>query len=332
MDWIREENYAEEMRAKVEPYVAARKESGSFERVPGQRIYYEHFRAEAPKGVIVISHGFTESVQKFTESIYYMLRSGYEVWGFDHRGHGRSVRLNDNPYVVHVERFRDYVEDLHHLVETLVKPAAHELPLYLYCHSMGGCVGAKVIEQYPELFDKAVLSSPMLGLSFGNVPVHAVYIGASLMGIGERRKNSPTPVNEFDTTPHFETSCDSSECRYLYYLEKQKADRHLQREADVFNAGGLADFERLHVELDEAERLGVVDEVHDGEKQRAGCVRLARQDVRACPRPRHEARAVYDRFRRADPVLGEDFRVSSVKTTVSALLTFAFHRNLDDIM
>ena len=59
-------------------------------------------------------------------------------------------------------------------------------------------------------------------------------------------------------------------------------------------------------------------ERHDGEKQRAGCVRLARQDVRARPRPRHEARAVYDRFRRADPVLGEDFRVSSVKTTDTA--------------
>ena len=28
MDWIREENYAEIMRTKVEPYVAQRKESG----------------------------------------------------------------------------------------------------------------------------------------------------------------------------------------------------------------------------------------------------------------------------------------------------------------
>ena len=228
MDWIREENYAEVMRSKVEPYVAARKESGTFERVPGQQIYYEHFRTEAPKGVIVISHGFTESVQKFTESIYYMLCAGYDVWGFDHRGHGRSVRLNGNPYVVHVERFRDYVDDLHYLVETLVKPAAGTLPLYLYCHSMGGCIGAKIIEQYPTLFHKAVLSSPMLGLSFGKVPVKVVYIGASLMGIGERRKNPTNPINEFDATPNFEACCDSSECRYLYYFEKQKANRHLQ--------------------------------------------------------------------------------------------------------
>ena len=227
MDWIREENYAEEMRAKVEPYVAAQKESGSFERVPGQRIYYEHFRAEAPKGVIVISHGFTESVQKFTESIYYMLRSGYEVWGFDHRGHGRSVRLNDNPYVVHVERFRDYVEDLHHLVETLVRPAAHELPLYLYCHSMGGCVGAWTIQQYPALFSKAVLSSPMLGLSFGKIPLPVAYAFAALKGMGEKGKEPLSPVTAFPEE-NYEQSAANSKARFAWYYDKKLKDRRLQ--------------------------------------------------------------------------------------------------------
>ena len=208
--------------------MAERRESGTFERVKGQPIYYEHFRPEAPKAVIVISHGYTESVQKFTESIYYMLQADYEVWGFDHRGHGKSFRHNDNPYVVHVERFSDFVEDLRFLAEKLVKPAAGDLPLCLYCHSMGGCIGALLIEQYPTLFDKAVLSSPMLGLSFGKIPVPVVYLGASLMGIGEKKKEPTSPVSSFDTKPDFENSCDSSRCRYLYYHEKRVADPALQ--------------------------------------------------------------------------------------------------------
>ena len=228
MDWIREENYAENMHTKVEPAVAERRESGVFERVKGQPIYYEHFRADAPKGVIVISHGFTESVQKFTESIYYMLQAGYEVWGLDHRGHGKSFRQNDNPFVVHVERFRDFTEDLHYFTEKLVKQAAGSLPVYLYCHSMGGCIGAWVIEQYPDLFKKAVLSSPMLGLSFGKIPVQVVYVGASVMGIGDKRKGPTSPVDSFETKPNFEESCDSSECRYLYYHVKRLADQALQ--------------------------------------------------------------------------------------------------------
>ena len=240
MRWIKEENYAQTMHEIVEPYVEERRLSGYDERVPGQKIYYEHFRADEPRGVIVISHGFTESIRKFTESVYYMLQAGYEVWGLDHRGHGRSVRQNDNPYVVHVERFEDYVLDLVHLTETLVKPASGALPVYLYCHSMGGCIGAWTIEAYPALFDKAVLSSPMLGLSFGKIPVPVVYLAASLKGIGEKRKNPLSPVDSFPAEPDFANSCDSSECRYLYYNAKRQQDKYLQTSDPSINWGKQA--------------------------------------------------------------------------------------------
>ena len=72
MNWITEERYEEQMRTEVEPYIKARMEYGFFEREKGQKLYYEHCKADEPKGVIVISHGFTESVRKFTESAYYM--------------------------------------------------------------------------------------------------------------------------------------------------------------------------------------------------------------------------------------------------------------------
>lgn len=237
MRWITEENYAEQMRLYAEPYVAERMESGCDERVPGEPIYFEHYKADAPKGVIVISHGFTESIRKYTESVYYMLQAGYEVWGLDHRGHGRSFRENGNPYVVHIERFEDYVLDLVHLTETRVYPASGELPVYLYCHSMGGCIGAWTIERYPTLFKKAVLSSPMLGLSFGKVPVPVAYVAASLKGMGEKRKEPLNPVNSFPETGDFENSCDSSRCRYEYYFAKRRADKSLQTQDPSINWG-----------------------------------------------------------------------------------------------
>ena len=227
MRWIRENDYEEVMRTEVEPYVSARKECGIDARVKGQPIYYEHFRTEHPKGIIVISHGFTESIQKFTESIYYMLQAGYEVWGLDHRGHGYSYRSNDNPYVVHTDHFRDYVLDLKHLTEKRVKPAAGKLPVYLYCHSMGGCIGAWTIERWPKLFDKAVLSSPMLGLSFGKVPVPVVYAGAKLKSLQSGKAAPVNPVDAFEAED-FENSCDSSACRYHYYYQKRLADKKLQ--------------------------------------------------------------------------------------------------------
>ncbi len=240
MRWITEDNYAEQMRQYAEPYVAERMESGYDERVPGEKIYFEHYRADEPKGVIVISHGFTESIRKFTESVYYMLQAGYEVWGLDHRGHGRSFRQNGNPYVVHIEHFEDYVLDLVHLTETRVIPAAGGLPVYLYCHSMGGCIGAWTIESYPTIFKKAVLSSPMLGLSFGKIPVPVMYVAASIKGMGEKRKEPLNPVNSFPETGDFESSCDSSRCRYEYYFSKRRADKALQTQDPSINWGKQA--------------------------------------------------------------------------------------------
>jgi len=237
MNWITEERYEEQMRTEVEPYVKARMEYGFFEREKGQKLYYEHCKADEPKGVIVISHGFTESVRKFTESAYYMLQNGYDVWGLDHRGHGRSYRNNRNPYVVHVERFSNYVKDLHYFTENLVIPASGKLPIYLYCHSMGGCIGAWTIEAYPRLFKKAVLSSPMLGLSFGKIPVPVVYAAASLKGIGSRKKNALKAVESFPQEPDFENSCDSSAVRYHYYYNKRLSDTALQTTDPSINWG-----------------------------------------------------------------------------------------------
>ena len=227
MRWITEDHYEELMRTEVEPWLEPRRETGYDERVKGQPIYYEHYRADAPKGVVVISHGFTESVRKFAEPIYYLLQAGYEVWGVDQRGHGRSWRANANPFVVHTDRFEDYVEDLRHLTETLVKPAAGELPLYLYCHSMGGCVGARTIETYPDLFRKAVLSSPMLGLSFGKIPLPVAYAFASLKSIGEKGKEPLSPVTAFPVET-YEDSAANSEPRFRWYYEKKLADPKLQ--------------------------------------------------------------------------------------------------------
>ena len=227
MKWIADEQYAAEMRDIVEPYLAARRETGYDERVKGQPVYFEHYRADSPRGVVVMSHGFTESVKKYAESIYYLLQAGFEVWGFDHRGHGRSYRANSNHLVVHADRFDDYVRDLQHLTETRVRPAAGELPLYLYCHSMGGCVGVRLMETCPTLFRKAVLSSPMLGLGFGKIPVPVAYAVASLRGIGAKGMEPMSPVSAFPVET-YEESAANSEPRFRWYYEKKLADPKLQ--------------------------------------------------------------------------------------------------------
>lgn len=227
MQWISDEHYAEQMDAIVEPYLAARRETGFDERVPGEPIYYEHYRTEDPKAVVVVCHGFTESILKHAENIFYLLQAGYEVWGLDHRGHGRSFRANENPCVVYVGRFKDYVFDLQHLTETKIVPAAKGLPLYLYCHSMGGNIGVRMLELFPGYYQKAVLSSPMLGLSFGNIPLAAALAYAAARSIGPGGKQPLSPVSAMPEET-FEASAANSEPRFRWYYEKKLADPKLQ--------------------------------------------------------------------------------------------------------
>lgn len=158
-EYLSERDYPQNMENKVMPLLNACRESGEFEGFDGVRLCYSLYSARNPRGSVVIVHGFTETSAKYREIIYYFLKEGYTVCVFDQRGHGYSPRTAP-PSVTHVDRFDEYVEDLRALLSDVGKrlPAPHAL----YCHSMGGAVGALYLIRYPGYFDKAVLSSPML--------------------------------------------------------------------------------------------------------------------------------------------------------------------------
>ncbi len=66
---------------------------------------------DMPKGVVVISRGFTESAVKYDEVAYYFLKEGYHVYIPEHCGHGRSYRLTADPSLVHIDTWRRYIRD-----------------------------------------------------------------------------------------------------------------------------------------------------------------------------------------------------------------------------
>ena len=149
-----EEMLEERMEKEAEPFLQKIRKSGIMKLSGDKGLYYELYPQKDAKGTIVISYGFTESCLKYYELIYYFYREGYQAAIMDHRGHGRSMREVEDMTVVHIELFSRYVKDLHHFVETKVKPMAKEGPLYLFAHSMGGCIGAFYLEQYPDDFKR----------------------------------------------------------------------------------------------------------------------------------------------------------------------------------
>ena len=94
-------------------------------------LYYEAYLPKRPIGAVVISHGFSESIEKYKEVIFYFAASGYQVYLADHPGHGRSLRYTDHPCMVHIDHFESYTRALHDFVTKVVIPSAGSLPLFL---------------------------------------------------------------------------------------------------------------------------------------------------------------------------------------------------------
>jgi lysophospholipase len=139
---LQEKNYAERMQNGVEPYLAAHAEEFYWERESGHPIHVLRYRAFRPRGVVVISHGFTENAEKYKEIVYYFIKEHFHVYLPEHCGHGKSYRLVEDPSLVYVDSYHRYVEDLL-FVARKAKAEACGLPLVLYSHSMGGGIAER---------------------------------------------------------------------------------------------------------------------------------------------------------------------------------------------
>ena len=93
----------------------------------------------------------------------------------------------------------------------------NKLPILLYAHSMGGCVSTLFLERHPEYFKAAVLSSPMLKMTFGDRPLWQVKALMALSKTLRWNEQTMPGQNDFDPNkPDFEGSATLSRARYDY--------------------------------------------------------------------------------------------------------------------
>lgn len=119
------------------------------------------------KGLVVFFSGRTEYIEKNIYSYSDLVEVGYEVWTLDWRGQGLSDREVQS--LGHIDSFDTYVDDAHQFVFEIVGIDKYEkVPKILMAHSMGGAIATKYIQDYPGVFDYAVLSAPMMGLGVDN--------------------------------------------------------------------------------------------------------------------------------------------------------------------
>lgn len=215
IDFIKSAEFPKEIKEEIEPFINEMKQQGFFDGQNGQEIYYEKYEMEGIKKAVVISHGFTEYTEKYNELIYYFIKEGYNVYMSEYRGQGRSGRLGIDTMQVEVESYYYYLEDLKTFIDQVVP--SDTASLYLYGHSMGGAVGALFLEKYPDYFDKAILSSPMLSINFGDIPDFAAKLFLNF-SFGKKLKKYAPGTGSYLDPYDFERSSAASLERYEYYF------------------------------------------------------------------------------------------------------------------
>lgn len=164
---ISEQGYEETFARDVAPFFEAG-ERGEFPGVAGVPIRHISFVNPHARGAIVVSNGYTENFFKYAELTYDLYQAGYSVFLLDHRGQGSSGRLIADATLGYIDRFDNFAIDLRTFVNQVAKPKARAgQPFLLLAHSMGGAIGARYLELFPEDFTAAVLSAPMFGVQLG---------------------------------------------------------------------------------------------------------------------------------------------------------------------
>lgn len=243
--FVSESSYEDSMTNKVVPYINKAKETGYMDvNEPNFKIYYEKYIVPDSKGTIVISHGFTESLEKYREMIYYFMNEGFSVYGLEHRGHGRSGHLGTkDSSEVNVNSFDDYVSDLKHFVDNIVRPQIGNQKLFLFAHSMGGGIATRYLEKYHNDFDAAILSAPMIEINTGNVPGPI----ASLISTVSDKDDYVMGQGPYSANYDFENSSTGCEARYAYYYNIVSNNSELQR--------GGASYRWLQTSLDATAKM-----------------------------------------------------------------------------
>jgi len=133
------------------------RETGMFVGKGGTEIFWRRWLPEGQTCTVVLVPGAGEHSGRYHNLGHHLAAGQIGVYGLDHRGYGRSGGQRG-----HVDRFGDYVEDLHTYVG-LVRDHAGRPPVMIG-HSMGGLIALSYALANPESISGLVLSSPSLGL------------------------------------------------------------------------------------------------------------------------------------------------------------------------
>ncbi|MGQ9720943.1 MAG: lysophospholipase [Candidatus Jordarchaeum sp.] len=152
---------------------------GKFDGKGGIKLYYQFWKPEQVKAVMVAAHGLAEYSERYTHVADHFANEGIAFYALDHRGHGLSEGIRG-----YIDSFDDYLDDLDTFID-MVKQSEKGKKIILLGHSLGGTIAIAYALKNPKKINYLILSSPGLKLASELDP-------ELVKAILELSKNNPT--------------------------------------------------------------------------------------------------------------------------------------------
>lgn len=223
----------------------------------------------AVKGVVQISHGMTEMIERYEDFALFLNRHGYAVIGNDHLGHGLTAGNDrDLGYFCPQNMSATVVADLHRVTK-YAKKKYRNIPYFLLGHSMGSFMARRYLMTYGDGLDGAVIcgtgSQSSLVLAAGKIVsnVLRVILGdhyrsrlLRMNAFSAYQKRIPNPRTESDwltrDTKIVDFCVQNKYCNFIFsvngyrtlfdvlsFIQKDKNIKRIPRELPLyFIAGG----------------------------------------------------------------------------------------------
>ena len=105
----------------------------------------------SPKAAIQIIHGMAEHGKRYERIAGFLCNDGYICYADDHRGHGKTIELNNMPQGYLEESGWDGTVKAIHQLSTIIKEQHPQIPLFLIAHSWGSFMCQDIMQRWsPE--------------------------------------------------------------------------------------------------------------------------------------------------------------------------------------
>lgn len=116
---------------------------------------YPYFSQRAPKGNVLVLHGMAEYHDRYTAFAEYLNECGYDVYLYDHRGHGTGTKLEDLGFFAKTDGYNVITLDALEILAFIKKNGRADKNV-VFGHSMGSLLLRNLI-QYDDTMDCVII-------------------------------------------------------------------------------------------------------------------------------------------------------------------------------